>query len=156
MVLLLSIQGLGVLPLVIEPFLPMHLDYRTDCLVTSKIVLSNSSRNSWEPPFQKCLPAVVLSLSAVEHLLCIWRKDMYKFVCLIDWLIDWLTDWLIDWYTKVESCYKCSICSVYSLYTGICVEGLKYDYSFTHGQIQILEYSNYFLMVFVARGLKPR
>ena len=29
-----------------EPFLPMHLDCGTDCLVTSKIVLLNSSRNS--------------------------------------------------------------------------------------------------------------
>ena len=46
MVLLLSSQGLGVLLLVTEPFLPMHLDCGTDCLVTSKIVLLNSSRNS--------------------------------------------------------------------------------------------------------------
>ena len=48
MVLLLSSQGLGVLPLVTEPFLPMQLDCAcgTDCLVTYKIALSNSSRNS--------------------------------------------------------------------------------------------------------------
>ena len=35
--------------------------------------------------FKKCLPAVELSLSAVEHFLCIWRYD----INLLDWLIDW-------------------------------------------------------------------
>ena len=50
-----SLQGLGVLPLLTEPFLPMHQDCGTDCLITLKIVLSNTSRNSWRATFSKML-----------------------------------------------------------------------------------------------------